>query len=63
MEWNGNVRCILKFIQLKSDMKKKMSKKEKIRIRLEFFDVMVKEARRRIELGEPIPSMKVLIQP
>lgn len=43
--------------------KKRLSKKEKIKLRLEFYDVIVKECRRRIELGEPIPSIKVLIQP
>jgi len=48
---------------LSTDEVNSLSKKEKIRLRLEFFDKMVNEVRRRIELGEPIPTMKVLIQP
>jgi hypothetical protein len=40
-------------------MKHKISKKEKIKLRLEFFDGLVKEIRRRIELGDEIPNIIV----
>jgi hypothetical protein len=43
---------------------KKIKRKEKlIKERLEFFDALVSNLRRRIEDGEPIPSINVLIQP
>jgi len=40
-------------------MNRKLSKKEKIRLRLEFFDAMVKEIRHRIEAGCEIPNIIV----
>jgi hypothetical protein len=44
-------------------MTTKKSSKKLIKQRLEFFDALVKEVRWRIEHGDPIPSIKVLIQP
>lgn len=41
---------------------KKPSKKL-IKQRLEFFDILVSNIRKRIELGDPIPNINVLIQP
>ena len=40
---------------------KKPSKKL-IKQRLEFFDILVANIRKRIEAGEPIPSINVIIQ-
>lgn len=37
--------------------------KEVIKLRLEFFDKMIEEVRFRIKQGEPIPTMKILLQP
>jgi len=41
----------------------KLSKKEKIKLRLELLDSMFKYCRSRIEMGYPIPDLKILIQP
>jgi hypothetical protein len=42
---------------------KKLSKKEKIKMRLEIFDALTQNIRKQIELGGIIPDIKVLLQP